>query len=108
MFKLCSALLVLALALAAPGPASSQTFDGGVKGGLAFTDIPRLANDLEDAGADEVEWRLGRALGGFLLARIRLSPQRGIRIEQRMGRVFRPSYRTPRRRPSRRPVRVDP
>jgi len=66
MFKLCSALLVLALSLAAPGPASSQTFDGGVKGGLAFTDIPRLANDLEEAGADEVEWRLGRALGGFI------------------------------------------
>lgn len=67
MFKLCSTLLAFALAVAtAPGLASAQTFDGGVKGGLTFTDIPKLAEDLEDAGADQVEWRTGRALGGFI------------------------------------------
>lgn len=67
MFTLCSTLLAIALALAASSqPASAQTFDGGVKGGFTFADIPRLAADLEDAGADEVEWRIGRALGGFI------------------------------------------
>ncbi|MGE0461000.1 MAG: porin family protein [Vicinamibacterales bacterium] len=67
MFKICSTLLAIAVALSASSRlASAQTFDGGVKGGLTFTDIPRLAADLEDAGADDVEWRIGRALGGFI------------------------------------------
>lgn len=65
MARLITTLLALAVA-AGPGLATAQTFDGGVKGGGSFADLPNLAADLEDAGATDVEWRWGRVLGGFV------------------------------------------
>jgi hypothetical protein len=61
----CSTLVALVLGLAvAPGLATAQTFDGGIKGGVSFSDIPKFGEDLEE-GPTNRRYRLGAAIGGF-------------------------------------------
>jgi hypothetical protein len=64
MPKVLTTALALILACA-PGLATAQTFDGGVKGGGSFSDIPKFGEALEE-GPTNRRYQLGAALGGFV------------------------------------------
>jgi hypothetical protein len=51
-----------------PFGAAAQSIGGGVKGGLALGDVPKIVDELDESAAN-TDLRLGYAFGGFLAIR---------------------------------------
>ena len=56
-----------AVALLAPAIAAAQTIRGGVKGGIAFSDLSNLSDALGLPDGVDINMRTGWLLGGFVL-----------------------------------------
>ena len=65
MSSLYTSVVALALVLAS-SLASAQTMDWGVKGGVTFADVPKVAALFEDEGAVDLGYRVGFTAGGFV------------------------------------------
>jgi hypothetical protein len=93
--------LALALVLASAGAAAAQSVSAGIKGGVAFSDIPKYSADLDDAGATNLRYRIGGIGGGFLTVHFDnhfdnrlafqvegLYTQKGMHAEDPLGNAF--------------------
>jgi len=72
MFRWSSAVVAAALlclptlAAGQAEMASAERVEGGVKGGVSFSDIPRFADVLTEEASAETDYRIGAVIGGFV------------------------------------------